>query len=210
MALPDPSWLAAITSRNVTNRIWGEGDSYMAGANGVALNNTLRSDTGRIVISTAVGGSTLDMALTRMQAYASYLSGCTIVIWDGSPNGYTSVAYYLGLIDQIVALVGKAKLIIIRPAGPGPSADGTVQQTTLDMEAVGAGLTARGIRTFDPIPVANALVTSPTAQDTKDISARVICQSLLFDQSVGQVHLAQATMNAEAATLEALLTSSGL
>jgi hypothetical protein len=204
------AWLQAITSRNVTTRIWAEGDSYMDGAGGVVLNNMLRSDTGRVVISTAVGGATLSDVLSRIQSCSSFLAGRTVVIWDGSPNSYGTVAAYLAIVDQIAAIVGIGKLIFVRPAAVGPSSDGSVTQLTLDIEAVGAGLVSRGIATFDPVPVANALVTVPTAQDTKDISARVICQSLLLDQSVGQVHLAQTTMNAEAATLEALITSLGL
>jgi hypothetical protein len=171
--------------------IYAEGDSYMAGSYGVVLGNDLRVSNRRQVANSAVGGSSLADIKARILARPS-LKGQPMVIWDGSANGFTTPAASLALIDDIITYHGDpSKIVYIPSVNVGPSSTGVPSSFTLDLEAVRDGLTTRGVQTFDPVPLINALSTG-TAQDNLDVSARVVLYSQLVDSLV---HLKQSAMN---------------
>lgn len=205
---PD-DWLVAASAGFGSNVIYAEGDSYMAGAGGVALSSDIRTLTGRPVASSAVGGSTLQQVYDRLVA-RPYERGKPLVIWDGSGNSYGSVAATLAIIDQIIALHGDAsKIIVVPTVSVGPSADGVVTAYTLDMEAIRDGLIVRGLwpagAAYDPTTQINTLTTG-TVQDLKDVAARVVAQSQLQDS----VHLLQTPMSKVSALVQAVISARGI
>lgn len=209
--LSSPQYLQFLSSRSISNRIWTEGDSYMAGAYGVIFNQKLRIATGRVVINSAVGGAPIADIQARIETYKALIAqGFTVVIWNGSADGNYNVAQNNAFVDAVVAAVGKQRLVILPSVNCGPSADGVVSSQTLALEAHRDYIASQGIVTFDPVPVINALATSPTVQDSRDISARVVCQSLLYDQTNGQVHLGDAAMNAIVARTQTAMTTAGI
>ncbi|MBW6420394.1 SGNH/GDSL hydrolase family protein [Rhizobium sp. XQZ8] len=198
-------WLQHASTHFDASDIWAEGDSYTAGANGVSLSGAVRSDSGRTVINTAVGGSTLVQVRDRLLSSPS-IKGKPLIIWDGSANSYTSVAYTCGLIDDIIEWHGDAaKIIFVPSVSVGPSSNGIKTSYTSDMETIRDYIAASGVHSFDPTPLMNALAAG-SAQDLKDISAGVVCQSLLQDT----VHLTNAAMAAVADEVVALIVANGL
>ena len=203
------TWLQYAASGFSSAAIWTNGDSYTDGAYGVALASSLRNLTGRIVINDAVGGSTLRAARDRLVA-APHARRKPLVIWDGSANGYGSVEETLAIVDEIVAWHGDAKRIIIVPSvSVGPSSSIAVSSYTSDMEAIRDGIIARGLwpagAEFDPTARLNAIAAG-SAQDLIDMSARVVCQSLLNDQ----VHLKQAAMDVVTGLVASTLSARGI
>lgn len=204
-------YLQRLTTRNRNDVRYGEGDSYFAGANGVSLQADLRSGTTIPLISSAVGGSTLQQIYDRLTA-RPWIKGKPLVIWDGSANSYGTVAATLAIVDQIIAWHGDASKIVMVPSvAVGPSSDGVVSSYTLDMEAIRDGIIARGLWPSgagnDPTTQINTLSTG-TAQDLKDISARVVLQSALY--SGDAVHLSQAAMSKVSPLVQAVQTARGI
>jgi hypothetical protein len=74
-AVPANSWLQYITSRSQPYVYVAFGDSYVHGAGGVSFADDLRSQTGKVVIDIAVGGSTITDQLGQVQAVIGYLNG---------------------------------------------------------------------------------------------------------------------------------------
>lgn len=163
--------------------IRAEGDSYstLTGSGApMLLQMGLTLGGTRSVISTAVAGATIDQIRDRIVASPDLTHKTTTVIWDGSATDYITVASYLGYIDQILAVTGTTNIVFLPPVPRGPSASAVPTQFTLDMEAIAAGLVARGVPTFNPVPIVNSL-NDGSAQDLQDIQARVICTSCLSD-----------------------------
>jgi len=185
-------------------RLHAEGDSYMAGAYDVRLKDMIGVETGRLMQATARGGSTMAEIRARIEADPS-LAYKTVVLWDGSANGYGSVDAYLAEIDAIIALVGAEHLLLIPPVNVGPSTTGEVSDYTLELEAIRDAIAARGVRTFDAIPVLAELADG-SEQDLRDVAARVVPSSLLLDD----VHLNSRAMQAIAGEVARQLSDAGI
>jgi len=181
-----------------------EGDSYMAGAYQVILADMIGRETGRLIERTARGGSTMAEIRARIEADPS-LAYKTVVLWDGSANGYGSVEAYLAEIDAIVALLGTEHLLLIPPVTVGPSPDGAPTDYTRDMQAVRDAIAARGVLTFDPVPVL-ARLADGSEQDARDVAAGMVPSSLLIDD----VHLNARAMQAIAEEVARTLASAGI
>lgn len=200
---PD-SWLQRASSLASPNPIHVGGDSYAAGGAGSALQNSLRTATGRVVINTGLGGSTLAAVLERILA-APYLIGMTTVIWDGSANGYGTVMGELAIYDQIIQVCGRNKLLIIPSIDFGPSTSSTPSAYALDRMATRDGLRARGVAVLDAQAIL-APLNDGSAGDLQDVSAGVVPRSCLADG----VHLAVTPMNAVATSAASLLVARSL
>lgn len=201
---PD-AYLQWVSSRSVSNAVRVEGDSYPAGSGqNNALNVKFRDATGRVVISTAVGGSTLAQERDRILA-APYLLGMTTIIWDGSANGYGSVAAELAIYDQIIAAVGLNKLLVIPSIDFGPSTSSTPSAYSIDRDLTAAGLVLRGVQTLDAKTIL-ANLNNGSAGDLQDVSAGVVPRSLLVDG----VHLLSTPMAAVNAALITRVAQLGL
>lgn len=174
--------------------------------NGAELIAQISSLIVRTFTSTAVSGSTEQGILDRITSNSSSLSPSSSIIWDGDPDGFSTVADYLSKIDQISGIVGIKNLIYIRPCTRGPSSDGSVTQMTLDMESIGVGILSKGIGTFDPVPIINTLNNGST-QDLLDIQARVICTSCL---QIDDTHLVTAAKQLIGSTIAPLIVSRGM
>jgi hypothetical protein len=101
MALLSKTELQFYGSRSATFRIWAEGDSYVGGAPDAATSfqAALRAQ-GYIVMSSAVGGSTMTDIRDRILANVRLIRQCDyIVVWDGSHNGYVDAASYTDLLE---------------------------------------------------------------------------------------------------------------
>ena len=110
------------SSRNIADRTWAEGDSYVGGAGGASFAIGLRNQ-GRVVISSAVGGSELADIQTRVTQYRRMIQQCSrIVIWDGSPNGYVDAESYADEMQGILDTAG-IDFIVLPSAVPYGQAD---------------------------------------------------------------------------------------
>lgn len=96
-----------------------EGDSYMAGAYGFALEQYIAKDLGLTVTNTAKGGSSFDEVLERIRDGSKSLLNDVTVIWDGSMNGATSAEDYVAQIGEAVGMLGHDHFLIVLPALPG-------------------------------------------------------------------------------------------
>lgn len=185
MSLDGSGLLFRTTPQNLRT-IRAEGDSYSTIGTGIGtgypmLLQTVQSLGGtRGLLSTAVGGSSIDQIEARIAANPNLAHITTTILWDGSAADYISVASYLGFVDQILAVTGIANIVYLPPVPRGPSVSSTPTQATLDMEAIAAGLVSREVPTFSPVPIVNTL-NNGSAQDLQDIQARVICTSCLAD-----------------------------
>lgn len=198
-------WLQDASTGFYDSNIWTDGDSYVAGASGVSLAGTLQNGTNRNVVNQAADGATLQEIRDRVLATPS-LRGKTLIVWDGSANSYTSVASACGLIDDIIAWHGApSKIVFIPSVAVGPSPNGLKSSYTRDMEAIRDHIATTGVRTFDPVPVINAIAAGSN-QDLLDISAGIVCASLLQDT----VHLTQAAMNRISNRVTDILAANGL
>lgn len=192
---PD-DWVKWAASGFSATAIFADGDSYMAGANSVVLASDLQTLLARTVATSAVGGSTMtqirDRILTR-----PWVKGRTLVVWDGSANSYGTVSAYLTLIDEIIAFHGTPGRIVFIPAVSPNGSNALVASTdayTLDMQSIRDGLASRGVRTFDPTPLINA-VASGAANDASAILYGLVAYSCLGDAADPKVHLTQAAMD---------------
>ena len=192
-------WLQYVAGPANTLHITG--DSYASGANGVSLQDSLRTATSRATANTGAGGLTLTQILAVCVA-RPYLRDRVLVIWDGSANGYGTVAAYLAVLAEIVAWKGDGRFLFVPPLALPPTTAGAAY--TLDMQAIRDGAIAAygASRVYDPVPAIQALSTGD-ANDLFDLSCDVIPRSTLQDG----VHLTQPAMTAAAtgAAVKALL-----
>jgi hypothetical protein len=90
----------------------------MDGAYGVSLYNeinTRANDPGDL-INTAVGGSTMDEVLARVQDAAnSELLPRTTIFWDGGANGEPSLAAYVDFLQDAITELGHDRFLVIPP-----------------------------------------------------------------------------------------------
>lgn len=94
-----------------------EGDSFIAGAYGASLATSTEKLTNRQIQHTALGGSTLDEAVTRiLNPTYSGLLGRVTVFWDGSENGITTVDEYLAQLQTAIDALGHDRFIVIGAA----------------------------------------------------------------------------------------------
>lgn len=127
------------TITNLSSNIRTEGDSLMAGAYGNSLRgklNTLVSTTGNEFTNTAVGGSNINQVLDRIvDPVNTDLLGDITIIWDGSPNGLTTVSEYVDIIQECVDALKTTRYLIIPPITPYGSsyAGSTGEQVYLEM-----------------------------------------------------------------------------
>ena len=112
----DGKWCAAITAPAAS--IWMEGDSYVSGAGGVVLADTLNDLVDETVVWTAVGGTAIETIYARCQDYDYYLKSRPFVLWDGGPNGYTTAEEYCDVVQQIIDLLPHEMFILIPAATP--------------------------------------------------------------------------------------------
>lgn len=180
--------------------IWLDGDSYSApstGGDGLAAR---LSTAGRIATVTGVGGSTLDQAVARVQA-RPWARDSVLIIWDGSSNGYGTLAEDMAKYAAIASFVPKT--IILPPVRRGVDDAGTKAAITA---LQGAIATAYAGRTIDAQALLAAAATSPG--DDADVAAGVVPSSLLVNP-VTDAHLNTAGWNVVYPAVAALLTSLG-
>jgi hypothetical protein len=91
------------------DRVALHGDSYATG-----LKSDLSSDLGKAVVSTAIGGTTLQQIYDNIVAAPDYYS-LDCVVWDGSPNGYGSVSAYMDIWQDIKDLLGDTLICAVPP-----------------------------------------------------------------------------------------------
>lgn len=95
---------------------WGEGDSYMGGANGVSVMWAIARLFKRYVANLGVGGSTLAEQDTRVASEAASYVGVPFVHWDGDPNGAdVDISVDLAHYASIIAALGHQKFVIVAP-----------------------------------------------------------------------------------------------
>lgn len=117
---------------------------------------------------------------SRVAAQPSLLSYFT-VIWDGSPNGLTTVDAY---VASVVATVSKLTggYIVIAPVAVGATATGTPGNGAKQTVEIYNKLVAAGVNTFNPMSVLNeAADGSPT--DNLFIASGLVAPSLRADPS---------------------------
>lgn len=185
----------------LARQLWGEGDSYMAGSTGVfPLNGELSIQSARPVNNTAAGGSTMATAASRMAALTARFSD-TLVFWDGSPDGFVSVAASMANYATIVGLLGHDRYLIAHPVRRA-AMSAQLLQDTLDIQTALAAAYPGHI--FDA-QAALAALGDPVA-DAADIAANVVPSSLLVADNT---HLKAGTLATIAGQMATVLTSNG-
>jgi hypothetical protein len=155
----------------------------------------------RVVINTAIGGSTLAAVRDRLAAEPN-ARGKTLVIWDGSANSYGSVAATCASIDQIIAWHGNpAKIVFVPSVNVGPSPDGVPARYGSDPQLH----RDRG-RSDLRGHAADQRDRYWDRSRSLDISAGVVCASLLQDA----VHLTQPAMDTVADQVASIISANGL
>ncbi len=162
--------------------LWTDGDSY--NANAVGLANTLRSLTGLLLINTAISGSTLQQTADRVEADVGYHAS-TLIVWDGSANGYNTVSEYVDQYDRIIAALGHDRYLILPPVTPSGGDPFISNQIWALMQE-----RLDETRLLDPMPALLSLAISPG--DDADVAAGCVPASLMLDT----VHLTQAALTA--------------
>jgi hypothetical protein len=97
--------------------LWGEGDSFMAGAYAAPLMTTVAGVTGRSVSSTGAGSSTIQGIRDRIIANPA-LRNRVLIVWDGSENGYTTAAAYCDDLNTGLISLGHSRFILIPASVP--------------------------------------------------------------------------------------------
>lgn len=181
--------------------IHGEGDSYMAGAGGVSMFETLAAEDSCQGIRTGIGGSTLQQALTRIQALGPKERNLDLIVWDGSPNGYNSTAEYLATFAAIAAAWGNGRFIFVPPVKRNANSS----QEKTDIQTIRtAMLSTWPDNTVDAQQIL-ADAGDPVG-DATDILNDVVPTSLLQGDGT---HLTQAGMDPVVAAVSALRTTNG-
>lgn len=129
MATLTNAQLQFYSSQHITNRLWVEGDSYAQVTGGAGLSLSLRN-LGYVVIVTAVGGSSMAGIRDRILADASLIRQCTLVVWDGSADGYTTLAEYVDALEAGLDAIGSDFILV--PAGVPYGMTDTVQSAIRD------------------------------------------------------------------------------
>lgn len=179
--------------------LYGEGDSYMALTAGVGMSASLPVALGRPMFTTAAGGSTLATEVARVQANPGLCRG-TFVHWDGDANSFTDVATTMANYAAMVAALPHQRFVIVPPcrrfnATAGQNAAVTTIQSQLAALYPGHIVDAQAILA--------GLAVSPG--DDAYVAAGYIPNSCLTDGT----HITLAAMNAVAAEVASLITSSG-
>lgn len=186
MAILTNKQLQFYASRRIAGRIWAEGDSYVGGAGGASLAISLRA-LGHTVIVAGVGGSTMAEVRDRLIADAALARQCTVVVWDGSQNGYVDADSYADLLATGLAAATTGDFIVIPAAVPFGTVD-TTQQIAIRDEF----LSRWGAKMHD-------------WRDAIANTAGVIDQNRMLDYPTDAVHLNTTAHGEEAAALSALL-----
>lgn len=97
--------------------IHAEGDSFIGGAGGVSLPNTLMETAERMVVSTGVGSSSISQIRDRiMSPENAWLLNKITLIWDGDEGAsVVSATEYCDILAQAVDYLGHNRYIIIPP-----------------------------------------------------------------------------------------------
>lgn len=120
---------AFYSTRSHTTVLWVEGDSYVSGAAGLA--QSLR-DAGHIVVSTALGGSTMTNIRDRLISNASLIRQVDkLIVWDGAQAEFTTADAYADLLETGLNAVGATPFVLIPEATPYGTADDTEQLAIL-------------------------------------------------------------------------------
>lgn len=89
-----------------------EGDSYMTRA----MHEALQDATVRRVVTTAVGGSTMDEIASRMTGHEnSGYSNDVTVFWDGSHNGLREIGAYADQLQAAIDALSHDRFLVIPP-----------------------------------------------------------------------------------------------
>lgn len=172
--------------------IWGEGDSYVAGAaDTTSLTKSLQANTAARMFYTAVGGTTLANELTRVQAHPK-MAGNAFIIWDGDANGFDTLANDMARYASIVAALGHSRYVIIPPCRRN-NASGAQNAATLALQ--GAIASAYPNNYYDAQAFL-ATLSDGSAQDIIDVANNVIPTSTLQGDGT---HLISAKMDLVAA-----------
>lgn len=129
MAVLSNARLQFFSSRRIPDRIWAEGDSYMAGAGGAGLSITLRAN-GHVVIVGALGGSEITGTRARLIADAALARKCLVLVWDGSQNGYVDAESYTDILEAGLNAVA-GNFVVIPAAVPFGTSNQTQQLAIL-------------------------------------------------------------------------------
>ncbi|MGY3359727.1 hypothetical protein ACVWZK_006390 [Bradyrhizobium sp. GM0.4] len=171
--------------------IWGEGDSYVAGAaDTTSLTKSLQANTVARMFYTAVGGTTLANELTRVQAHPK-LAGNAFIIWDGDANGFDTLANDMARYASIVAALGHSRYVIIPPCRRNNATAGQ-NAATLALQVAIASTYPNNY--YDAQAFLATLAVSPG--DDADVAAGYIPTSCLQGDLV---HLLSAKMDLVAA-----------
>ena len=177
----------------------GEGDSYMSGANGVSMAETLAALDTRQGIRTALGGGTLQQALARIQSFGEKEKNLILVVWDGSPNGYGTPSEYLATFAAIVEAWGNDRFVFVPPVRRNANSE----QEKTDIQAIRA--TMLSVYAGHTVDAQQVLADAgDPGDDATDISNDVVPSTLL---QVDGVHLTQTGMDAVTAAVSSLLIS---
>ena len=182
---------------NVPLLIFMNGDSYSVLQNGDGVVKRLR-DAGRKAGSAGVGGTTLAQAVTRAQAMP-WMRDSVQIIWDGSCNGYGSLAEDMAKYATLASLCPKT--IIIPPVRRYGDDAGQIAATSALQAAIA---TTYAGRTFDAQAVLAASATSPG--DDADVAAGVVPRSLLIDY-ISNAHLNTAGIDAIMPAMNGVLSA---
>lgn len=191
----DPTWLQYVTGGGIAEPgLWTEGDSYMAGSGGVVLNQKLATATSIPAVNTAVGGSTFGTIRDRVLNAPLYLLPYTLVIWDGSANGFVSVSDTLAMLDQMVTRIGHSRWLFIPPVVSANTGTSPTEPSAYNLsmkEIRDTAISTYGPQhVLDPWPILQALAADAT--DDADVAGGSLPRSIYLDG----VHLNSAAMDA--------------
>lgn len=192
-------WVENVTAPS--GSLWFEGDSYVAGAGGVVLGDKLETAVSKKVIISAEGGSTLAEIVSRILA-RDYLRSRTLIVWDGSANGFIDVPTALAYYRQVATWKGNGKYLFIPSINcPNPAGVSTATPSdyTLSLRALrDAMITEFGAsHVCDVLPILQTLGNG-SGNDNNDIAAGLPPRSILLTQNANEVHLSHAAMDAVA------------
>ena len=142
----DANFIKSLAGGTERAGIWAEGDSMMAGAYGYVLWEDIQDTTGVSTVNTATGGASWDTIVNRILASASYLKDYTLVIFDGSANGFVSVQDTLDRLAEVVAWKGDENWVYMPPLVGKRSNSSTIEGEstyTQNMKALLTGAVSR-------------------------------------------------------------------
>lgn len=120
-----------------------------------------------------VGGRTLALINSEQVQVSPQLWGKPAALWDGKPNGYTTLADYIATMNAILARHGANKLVVIGYCKtiPGSAENGVIDEAN-------AWAAANIPNWIDPHPTLLQLGNG-SANDNADIAAGCVPRSLL-------------------------------